>query len=117
MPEPYDYAYEDLLRGWPYYRRDLADREDSEGRGLAEHGEPAVFYLVRPISSGTSPAARTTYRCAVMELTNEEIEGADMQASDTGNTILATNIGPNRPAPGQGIYPCFKVGDRFVFVS
>jgi hypothetical protein len=98
----------------PFTKRDWDDREWEEGTGREEHSDPAVIYVVMPISSGSSVEAKTTFLCKILNIVNEESEGTDMVTEDTGLRILATNITANRPAVDRDVLPAFKIGDRFI---
>lgn len=111
LDEPYIYELEDR-----YVSNEAVDLERAIDSGGAEYGDPAVSYMVIPISSGASTSAKTTFKCEIVDLTNEETEGADMTIERTGNFLYATNITSVRPS-GQDPIPCFKIGDRFVLIN
>lgn len=98
----------------PYSRRDAEDMERAYDSGGAEYGDPAVIYLVVPKSSGSSTKAQTTFNCEIVDLTNPEAEGADMETDGTENMVLVVNISTTRPTLGTNPYIAVKVGDRFV---
>lgn len=96
---------------------DLQDAEWEQETGGATHADPAVIYVVKVLSSTGSTAARTTYLCEIINLINEETEGAALATQEVGAQLLATNITTSRPpTDGTAIVPVFKISDRFVMV-
>jgi hypothetical protein len=98
----------------PYLQNEALDLERAYDSGGAEYGDPAVIYLVVPLSSGTSTKAQTTFRCEIVDLSNPETEGADLVLDHTGNNVFVTNVSKTRPLLNSDSYLAVKIGERFV---
>jgi hypothetical protein len=109
MDDEYLNDYED-----PYARGVAGDVEREIDSGGEEFGDPAVIYLVVPLSSGTSTKAQTTFRCEIVDIINDEKEGSDMKTESTENVVFVVNVSTTRPTLNATPYLAVKVGERFV---